>query len=142
MTVRSASLAGALALVALAPTLASTAGAQSLSTSAAQFNAGWGQAYGQENQPANPTLRDANGNIVIVDGVIMHGQSTLELSGASAFASGAGSFSSSSSSTVSNVVVLTQGNWKTVILGAAPQAGTDFSTVGELNGKIDLNGPN
>lgn len=36
--------------------------------SAASYNSGYGMSAGQENQAVNPSLRDANGNLTVVNG--------------------------------------------------------------------------
>ena len=37
-------------------------------SNAASYNSPYGLAAGAENQPVNPSLRDANGNLTVVDG--------------------------------------------------------------------------
>jgi hypothetical protein len=133
-------LAGAALLGACA--LTANACAQSVSNGG-NFNAGYGRVAGQENQPANPQLRDANGNLLIIDGVIQHGAgaTTLAMAGAAGQASGAAT-GQAQTSFGDHLVVMTQGNWKTVIVGAPVANSETFSSTGDLNGKIDLDGPN
>jgi len=50
-----------------AAALCSEAGAADYS-SAASYNSGYGMTAGQENQAVNPSLRDANGNLTVVNG--------------------------------------------------------------------------
>lgn len=107
-------------LVAL--TLAGAAAAQSMSTNSASFNAGYGRAAGQENRAVEVGTRDANGNQVIVDGIILHGQdqSTFASAGAGgAIDTFAGVGASGSSNAIgNNLVVITQGNYNTVIVNS------------------------
>lgn len=112
------------AVVALSGALVSGAAlAQSMSTNSASFNAGYGRVAGQENQPITVGMRDANGNLVIVDGLILHGedQSTFSASGAVSGAvdtfSGVGA-SSSANAIGNNLQVITQGNYNTVIVNS------------------------
>jgi hypothetical protein len=44
-----------------------------MSTNSASFNAGYGRSAGQENRMVEYSTRDANGNRVIVDGVMLTG---------------------------------------------------------------------
>jgi hypothetical protein len=53
-------LAAVAAWAALA--LASTADAQTMTANSASYNAGYGRAADEENQPVDVSLRDANGN--------------------------------------------------------------------------------
>jgi holdfast attachment protein HfaA len=109
--------------VAFGLTAASAAQAQDMSTNSAAFNAGYGRVAGQENHPISVGMRDANGNLVIVDGLILHGedQSTFSASGAVSGAvdtfSGVGA-SSSANAIGNNLQVITQGNYNTVIVNS------------------------
>jgi holdfast attachment protein HfaA len=64
--------------------VASSAQAQSMNANSASYNAGYNRTAAEENQAVNATMRDANGNLVIVDGLIQAGddQSVLSHSGA------------------------------------------------------------
>lgn len=110
-----AALSGALA--------AGAAQAQSMSANSASFNAGYGRVAGQENQPITVGMRDANGNLVIVDGLILHGedQSTFSASGAASGAvdtfAGVGA-TSTANAIGNNLQVITQGNYNTVIVNS------------------------
>lgn len=66
--------------------VAGAASAQTMNANSASYNAGWGRSVDQENQPINPSLRDANGNLTVVNGVITSSQFS---GGASSSASGA-----------------------------------------------------
>ena len=98
---------------------ASGAAAQSMSTNSASFNAGWGRTAGQENWAAGGSTRDANGNRVVIDGVIQTGsdQSTFvrtDVGGAES--NGAGAGFGGATAIGNNLSVITQGNWNTVIV--------------------------
>jgi holdfast attachment protein HfaA len=110
---------------------ASAAAAQSLDTTGATFNTGYGRSSGQESRPivvSNYGVRDANGNMVVIDGVIQNaGASSYSASsaGATASASAGGSFNggvggaSASSTAIGNsLTVITQGDNNTVIVNS------------------------
>ncbi len=89
-------------------------------TGSANYNAGYGRLSGQENRMVDYSTRDANGNRVIVDGVMLTGddQSTFTRSGGSLDSySGAGS-QGSSTAIGNNLVVITQGSYNTVIVNS------------------------
>ena len=84
-------------------------------TGSANYNAGYCRVSGQENRMVDYSTRDANGNRVIVDGVMLTGedQSTFTRSGGSLDSySGAGS----STAIGNNLVVITQGSYNVVIV--------------------------
>jgi holdfast attachment protein HfaA len=113
---------------------ASGAAAQSMSSNSASFNAGYGRYSGQENQAVSAGTRDANGNRVIIDGVIQTGsdQSSFvrtDLGGASSTGSGAGF--GGATAIGNNLSVITQGSWNTVIV--------DSTQIN--NGDVTANGP-
>lgn len=123
-------LAGVLCLAAV------PAQAQTLGANSASFNAGYGRLPGQENRTVSYSNRDANGNLVMIDGIIQSGvgsgsnsasgsQSNTGLSTSSASASsGAGSSASGvgasggASAVANNLAVITQGNNNTVIVNS------------------------
>jgi holdfast attachment protein HfaA len=98
--------------------LAATAQAQTMTSNSAAYNAGYGRYAGEENQPAQFGIRDANGNLVIVDGQIQTGVDQSSFSFANgAVDSFAGVGASSSSTAIGNSLnVTTQGNYNTVIV--------------------------
>jgi holdfast attachment protein HfaA len=109
-----AAILGAVAAVSLgAPALA-----QSMSANSASFNAGYGRSPDQENRAVDPDTRDANGNRLIIDGVIVGGSSSSSAfagGAASAFA-GAGAGAGSATAIGNNLTVITEGNNNTVIV--------------------------
>ena len=50
--------------------LAGTAHAQTIKTNSASFNAGYGRTAGEENSAVDVQMRDANGNLEVVNGQI------------------------------------------------------------------------
>jgi holdfast attachment protein HfaA len=149
-------LGGGLALgatLALSATLAcGPAAAQSPPSGAPTFNAGFNRVMGQENEPFDPsTLRDSSGNLLIVDGIIQKGggESSIPFTGAAAAASASASAAASASASGrgstsfgGSLVVITQGNWTTVIAGQPQSNSGAFRSTADLNGKINLDGPN
>ncbi|MFN6982547.1 MAG: holdfast anchoring protein HfaA [Brevundimonas sp.] len=135
-------------VVAVAPSLApSLAMAQTTGSSgAARFQQGYGSARSSTTTATTGSTRDANGNRLIVNGIIQSGASSYSSQSggvASAYA-GAGS-SSSSGSTVGgstaignqlNVVV--QGSHNTVIVNSKQTNNGDVNAGTALNGNITL----
>jgi holdfast attachment protein HfaA len=129
-------------LVLAAPAAAQTTG----SSGAAQFQQGYGAARSATSSATTGSTRDANGNRVIVNGLIQSGASSYSSQSggvASAYA-GAGS-SSSSGSTVGgstaignqlNVVV--QGSHNTVIVNSKQTNNGDVNAGTALNGSLNL----
>jgi holdfast attachment protein HfaA len=97
--------------------LQGVASAQTMSTNSAAYNAGWGRTTDQENQAVNPSLRDANGNLIVTNGVIQSGAGAS----ASAFSGGAASSSSGAGAAGAtaignNLSVVVQGDNNTVVV--------------------------
>ena len=116
----------ALAAAATGLVLSSPARAQTLDTNSAAFNAGYGRVAGSENHVVEYSTRDANGNRVIVDGVMLTGAdqsvySSSRSSGSLDSYSGVGSLGGWGSSTAigNNLTVVTQGNNNTVIVNSS-----------------------
>jgi holdfast attachment protein HfaA len=118
---------------------AGQAQAQYMSTNAAEFNAGYGRYSGQENQPVDVTTRDANGNRVIVDGLILTGQdqsSFARASGAADAFAGVGSVGGGASAIGNNLVVVTQGSNNTVIVDSTQINNGNVSARSNLNAGV------
>ena len=116
-------LAGVLALAAAAaPLAAGPATAQSMNSYSASFNAGWGRTSGDESRPVQlRSARDANGNRLIVDGVMQTGadQSSYAMSETGgAFDGGAGAGFGGNTAIGNNLNVNVVGNWNTVIVNS------------------------
>jgi holdfast attachment protein HfaA len=125
---------------------ASAAHAQSASSTASQFKAGYGSAgMSTWEQPVNVSMRDANGNLVITDGVIQTGGdqsifSRLQAGGAADAYAGAGAVGGGSSAIGNNLSVNVQGDYNTVVVNANQTNNGDVTATTVLNGKVDLNG--
>ncbi|MFO1015473.1 MAG: holdfast anchoring protein HfaA [Caulobacteraceae bacterium] len=128
-------LIGACALGMVCP-----AAAQSIDTNSASYNGGYGRVNGQENRPVAAGTRDANGNRVIIDGIIQTGVDQSVFAEASASASGEASggvgIGSGASAIGNNLVVITQGNYNTVIVNSTQINNGDVSASTTLNGGV------
>jgi len=129
-----------LALGAALVALAGTAQAQSMTANSAGFNAGYGRTTDQENQPVNVQLRDANGNLTIVDGVIQTGEDSsvfanIGAGGAIDTVSGVGT-SSNASAVANNLVVITQGNDNTVIVNSTQNNSGNVTATSSVAGGV------
>ncbi len=109
---RIALLAGAILMAAAA----GSACAQTMSSNSASYNSGWGRTPDQENQAASAQMRDANGNLVVVDGVIMNSTNQNLFSGGGVSSSGSGAFAGGATAIGNSLSVVTQGNDNTVII--------------------------
>ncbi len=119
-SLRIACLAGA---AVFAAAIAAPAFAQTMTANSASYNAGWGRTSDQENQAVNPQMRDANGNLLVVNGIITNGSNTGLFSGGGVSSASAGAGSSSSIAFASGATaignslsVVTQGDYNTVIV--------------------------
>lgn len=114
------------------------ADAQTMTNNGAAYNAGYGRVAGQENQPVDVGVRDPNGNLVVVDGVIQAGQDQSVFSNAGAagaFDTVAGVGASGGASAVgNNLTVVTQGNWNTVIVNSVQNNSGNVSASTTLSG--------
>ena len=97
--------------------------AQTMSANSASYNAGWGRTSDQENQAVNPSMRDANGNLLVVNGVITNGSNQglfsgggVSTSASGAATSGSGAFASGATAIGNSLSVVTQGDYNTVIV--------------------------
>lgn len=130
------------AVLGLGASLGGTAAAQTMDANSASFNAGYGRYAGQENRPVNVTTRDANGNRVIVDGLILSGEDQSSFSSAwgaaDAFA-GVGA-TGGASAIGNNLVVVTQGNNNTVIVSSRQTNSGAVTATTQLSGGVSGNG--
>jgi holdfast attachment protein HfaA len=131
-----------LRVCAAALSMALTAGAcaQAQSNGSASFNAGYGRATTADgNAGVSAGTRDANGNRIVIDGIIQGGldQSSISrtsMSGVADSSSGAGF--GGSTAIGNNLTVITQGSWNTVIINSTQTntgtvtAGTTTTTTG------------
>jgi hypothetical protein len=146
--------AGGLAVL-LALSAAGAARAQSGSSTASSFTRGYNSGYSGMSTPISVSVRDANGNLTILDGVIQTGNDSsvfgkLNVSGALDQFSGAGGASTAGATTGTasgtataignNLVVTTTGSYNTVIVNAnQSNTGAVTATTSVLNGKVNLN---
>ena len=143
-TARSGALLGTVCLAAMSPTLAfaQTTG----SAGAASFQAGYGNARYAVTQPSTGSTRDANGNRLIVDGIIQSGASSYSSASSGASSSYAGAGSSGNGGTTiggataigNNLNVVVQGNHNTVIVNSRQTNTGNISAGTVLNGTLDL----
>lgn len=121
-------------------TLAGTAGAQTMGANSASYNAGYGRASDEENQPVDVSMRDANGNLVVVDGVIQAGQDQSVFSNygaGGAFDTASGVSTSSGATAVGNsLTVVTQGSNNTVIVNSTQTNTGNVSASSSLSGGV------
>jgi len=99
--------------------LASAAQGQSMNANSAAYNAGYARFAAQENAAVDVGVRDANGDLVIVDGLIQTGEVGASAQAGGAIDTFAGVGASSGSSAVGNSLnVVTQGSDNTVIVSS------------------------
>lgn len=135
-------LVPALALVAglAAPALASaqSAGSSSMGT----YQAGYGASRYTTARPQTGSTRDANGNRLIIDGVIQAGASSFSSAsgGVSSSFSGAGGGGAIGGSTAigNNLNVVVQGNHNTVIVNSTQVNNGNVTAGTTLNGTLRL----
>ena len=133
-----------LGLVALA--MPGTACAQSAGSSGAgQFQAGYGGSRYTTARAVSGSTRDANGNRIVVDGIIQAGASSYSATsgGVSAGYSGAGSSGGSGaiggSTAIGNSLnVVVQGNHNTVVVNSSQTNTGDITAGTALNGTLNL----
>lgn len=135
----------AVLIAALAPTVAL---AQSTGSSgAARFQQGYGSARAATNSAATGSTRDANGNRLIVDGVIQSGASSYSrqgggvanaYSGAGYGASGSGTTIGGSTAVGNQLNVVVQGSWNTVVVNSNQVNNGDVTAGTALNGTLNL----
>ncbi len=124
MSIRIATIASAIAVTA-ALGLPHAASAQTMAGgSSASFNGGYGRVNGQENHAVDFSLRDQNGNLLAVNGILQPAgaSSSSQSSGSASASASAGAFaggvgaSAGASAIGNNLTVVTQGNYNTVIV--------------------------
>ena len=134
------------AVLALPVMAADAASAQSTgSAGAAQFQAGYGASRYTTAQPASGSTRDANGNRLIVNGIIQSGASSYSSATAGVSSGYAGAGSSNKGTVIggasaigNNLNVVIQGNRNTVIVNST-QTNTGNITAGTaLNGTLNF----
>jgi holdfast attachment protein HfaA len=123
--------------------LGSAAQAQTITSNSASMNAGYGRAPGQENRLTDFGGRDANGNRLIVDGVIQTGEDQSVFArtggGVSSSMSGVGALGGSSTAIGNNLVVVTQGSWNTVIVNSSQTNNGNVTAGSNTSGGVEGN---
>ncbi|MEW6599181.1 MAG: holdfast anchoring protein HfaA [Pseudomonadota bacterium] len=120
--------------------------AQSASSSASSFTQGYRTNLSALQNPVNVTTRDANGNLVITDGVIQNGTDNSIFSkritgGTLDTLSGVGATGSATATAIgNNLNVTVTGNNNTVIVNATQTNNGSVTASTVLNGKVNLNG--
>ena len=119
---------------AIAPAVSSAQEASYLS----EFERPYGYGYGQEEQPFNAGTRDANGNRVVVNGLIGGGTGLgFGLNTGWGQTDGASGMIGSGTAVGNQLNVITNGSTNTIIIDATQINNGDQSVV--LNGELNLN---
>ena len=135
-----ASAAAVLGLLVPTIVVAQSAG----STGASQFQQGYGAARSSTARGTTGSTRDANGNRLIVDGIIQSGASSYsrQSGGVANAYSGAGASRGTTiggSTAIGNQLnVVVQGSWNTVIVNSNQTNNGDVTAGTALNGNLDL----
>lgn len=107
---------------------------------AASYNAGYGMSSGQENQAANPNLRDQNGNLTVVDGQFTsstYSQSSGVQSASAGYSGGVGNGGGTygTATAIGNSLnVVTVGSYNTVIVNSTQINTGNQSATANTNG--------
>ncbi|WP_312784503.1 holdfast anchoring protein HfaA [Brevundimonas sp.] len=132
------------AALALPIVAAGAASAQSTgSAGAAQFQAGYGASRYTTAQPSSGSTRDANGNRLIVNGIIQSGASSYSSSTAgvsSGYAGAANGRTTIGGATAigNNLNVVVQGNRNTVIVNSTQNNTGNITAGTALNGTLNF----
>ena len=106
-------------------------------TSAASYNSPYGMTAGEENTPVNPSLRDANGNLTVVNGQFTS-SSMSQQSGVQSMtlgSSGVGYGTTGTASAIGNSLnVVTTGNDNTVIVNSTQTNNGNQTATTTMNG--------
>lgn len=139
------------ALSLLGFSLASMASAQSMNTSSASYQRGYGLARNQLQSGIDPSTRDANGNRVILDGALLTGSDNSVFSysqthGAGDSYSGAGAVGGATA-IGNNLQVIVNGSYNTVVVTSTQinngnVTATNGTNTTSLNGQVNLDGSN
>jgi holdfast attachment protein HfaA len=129
--------AGADSAAAAGLTVQSMAAAQAEGYSnSAAFNSGFGMAPGQENAPISGSERDANGNLVITNGVMSGAGSFSQQSGLTQTGAAAGAGTASATAIGNSLNVTVSGAWNTVIVNSQQTNTGNQSANASLNGNL------
>jgi holdfast attachment protein HfaA len=108
-------------------------------TNSAQYNSGVGSRSGGENTAATGQVRDANGNLIIVDGVMSGASSVSRQTGVRQSGVGYAGGNSNAATAIGNSLNVTViGNWNTVIVDSEQVNNGDQNAEAHLNGDLQL----
>ena len=119
---------------------AATTGAQAVDYSnAATYNSAYGMEAGQENATVNPSLRDANGNLTVVNGQFTSSQMSKQsgvqtMSGLSGSGTSTGAAYGTASAIGNSLNVVTTGNYNTVIVNSTQTNNGNQTATVSMNG--------
>jgi holdfast attachment protein HfaA len=122
-------------------TITSQAAAQSEGyANSAVFNSGFGMSPGQENAPITGSNRDANGNLVIVNGVMNGAGSVSQQDGVQQSSTGGGSGAGGATATAvgNSLNVTVTGTWNTVIVDSKQTNNGNQKADASLNGSLNF----
>jgi holdfast attachment protein HfaA len=119
---------------------AATTGAQAVDYSnAATYNTAYGMTAGQETATVNPSLRDANGNLTVVNGQFTSSQMSKQsgvqtMSGLSGSGTSTGAAYGTASAIGNSLNVVTTGNYNTVIVNSTQTNNGNQTATVSMNG--------
>ncbi|MFN4287812.1 MAG: holdfast anchoring protein HfaA [Brevundimonas sp.] len=108
------------------------------SGTAGQFQAGYGGARYTTASPQRYGMRDENGNLLVVNGLIQAGASAYSNTSGGAGVSGGRWGINSSTAIGNNLNVVVQGNWNTVIVNSTQINNGNVTAGRELNGSVNI----
>ncbi len=124
---------------------ASGAAAQHMSSNSSAMNAGYGRTAGQDNRFVEGAVRSADGNRLIVDGVIQTGEDNLSYSRQGVLHNGRGAGYGQATAIGNSLNVVVQGNRNTVVVNSRQINNGDIiagvtqqQPANTLNGELDL----
>lgn len=138
-TTRGAALLGVAAAALMVGVMVAPSAAQAQSQSSGQFQAGYGNARYATSTASTGSTRDANGNRLIVDGIIQSGASSYsrQTGGVSSSYSGVGGqggYTGGSTAIGNNLNVVVQGNRNTVIINSTQTNSGNVTAGTSVNG--------
>lgn len=120
--------------------VAATSAAEAVDYSnAATYNTAYGMTAGQENATVNPSLRDANGNLTVVNGMFTSSQMSQQsgvqnMSGMTGNGTSAGVGYGTASAIGNSLNVVTNGNNNTVIVNSTQTNNGNQTATVSMNG--------
>ncbi len=134
--------------VGLVWTVSSPCGAQTMNASPSAYATGYGASLSALSGAVNTSLKDSNGNLIILDGVIKSGngakllgldaQTGVQSQGSGVGVSGTSGASASALAIGNNVTVTTTGSNNTVIVNAVQTNTGPVQATIVLNGQLNL----